>query len=45
MLKSVYTDPDMETDFVPVDVVVNCILASAWNVATKRCAHVCLVGR
>lgn len=36
VLKSVYTDPDMETDFVPVDVVVNCILASAWNVATKR---------
>ncbi|CAN7998464.1 unnamed protein product, partial [Ixodes hexagonus] len=36
LLKSVYTDPDMETDFVPVDVVVNCILAAAWNVATTR---------
>ncbi|KAH6935064.1 hypothetical protein HPB50_003149 [Hyalomma asiaticum] len=36
VLKSVYTDPDMETDFVPVDVVVNCILASAWNVAVTR---------
>lgn len=36
ILKSVYTDPDMETDFVPVDVVVNCILASAWNVAITR---------
>lgn len=40
LLKSVYTDPDMETDFVPVDVVVNCILAAAWNVATTRPADV-----
>lgn len=43
VLKSVYTDPDMETDFVPVDVVVNCILASAWNVAVTRPSDVRVV--
>ncbi|XP_064480324.1 putative fatty acyl-CoA reductase CG5065 isoform X1 [Ornithodoros turicata] len=36
VLKSVYSIPEYETDFVPVDVVVNCILASAWNVAITR---------
>lgn len=36
LLRSLHCDGNMLADLVPVDMVINCMIAAAWNVARSR---------
>lgn len=36
ILRTMHCDPDMIADLVPADMVINVMIASAWDVATRH---------
>lgn len=35
IIRSVYSDPNIKSDYMPVDIAVKCMITTAWDRATK----------
>jgi fatty acyl-CoA reductase len=35
IVRTMYSDPDISADYVPVDIIVKCMITASWIQATK----------